>query len=268
MIDGHWDRGYNDCGRGLPSLTTFTSSQIRVFSDLVRTAYEGIQSPAMWSEMLASIRKVVPTDAGAVILMDPVSHKPTDCTLLDVEVSMFDDYREHYANNDFISKTALVRGVRVWKPTDIVDKHMWQNSEICTDFLGKRGLGWPVSMMIGSGKDNLAQVYLARSKHRDDFVDEAVEFLRLLQPHFTNAFYIAKRNQADAGRACDISICAYGLSQREAEICRMLVRGMSNRAIAERLFISEFTVKDHVKSILGKLQVSKRSEVAARILGF
>ena len=58
-----------------------------------------------------------------------------------------------------------------------------------------------------------------------------------------------------------------GLSSREGEICTMLVGGLSNRGIAGKLFLSEFTVKDHVKNIFEKLEISSRSEVAARLLG-
>jgi len=65
----------------------------------------------------------------------------------------------------------------------------------------------------------------------------------------------------------NMSLPAYGLSAREGEICTMLVKGLSNREIAEKLFISEMTVKDHVKSILEKLEVSRRSEVGAKLLG-
>lgn len=67
--------------------------------------------------------------------------------------------------------------------------------------------------------------------------------------------------------AMRLSMAANELSQREAEICMMLVSGMSNREIAEKLFIAEFTVKDHVKSIFDKLGVSSRSEIAPKLLG-
>ena len=43
------------------------------------------------------------------------------------------------------------------------------------------------------------------------------------------------------------------LSTRELEIIRLLALGFADNAIAERLFISSWTVKDHRKSILKKL---------------
>jgi DNA-binding NarL/FixJ family response regulator len=52
------------------------------------------------------------------------------------------------------------------------------------------------------------------------------------------------------------------LTPRETEVLRLLGEGLSNRALAERLFVSEKTVKTHVSSILAKLGLSDRTQAA------
>ncbi len=52
------------------------------------------------------------------------------------------------------------------------------------------------------------------------------------------------------------------LTPRETEVLRLLGEGLSNRALAERLFVSEKTVKTHVSSILAKLGVADRTQAA------
>ncbi len=54
------------------------------------------------------------------------------------------------------------------------------------------------------------------------------------------------------------------LTPREVEILRLIAAGYSNREIAERLVVSEPTVKTHVAHILQKLNVSSRTQAAAR----
>jgi two-component system NarL family response regulator len=56
------------------------------------------------------------------------------------------------------------------------------------------------------------------------------------------------------------------LSPRELEVMRLIVDGRRNKEIAERLEISEGTVKIHVSNIFQKLQVSDRTEAAKEAL--
>jgi two-component system, NarL family, response regulator YdfI len=56
------------------------------------------------------------------------------------------------------------------------------------------------------------------------------------------------------------------LTPRETEVLRLLADGLPNREIAERLHISEHTIKFHIRSILGKLGASSRTEAVT--LGF
>lgn len=56
------------------------------------------------------------------------------------------------------------------------------------------------------------------------------------------------------------------LTRREREIARLVARGLSNRQIADELFISERTVETHVGNILAKLDLNSRTQIAAWVL--
>ena len=57
-----------------------------------------------------------------------------------------------------------------------------------------------------------------------------------------------------------------GLSQRESEVLGLMVAGLSNRAIASRLVISDETVKSHTRAIYRKLGVGDRAGAVATAL--
>jgi DNA-binding NarL/FixJ family response regulator len=78
--------------------------------------------------------------------------------------------------------------------------------------------------------------------------------------------------EADAAAALMRSLGARGragprslgsLSRRETEVLRLLGEGLSNREIAERLFVSPKTAEHHVSRIYGKLDLRSRAEAAA-----
>jgi DNA-binding NarL/FixJ family response regulator len=58
----------------------------------------------------------------------------------------------------------------------------------------------------------------------------------------------------------------FGLTEREIEILRTMVLGLKNKAIAEKLFISEKTVKTHVNRIFKKLGVTSRSQAILTVM--
>lgn len=83
---------------------------------------------------------------------------------------------------------------------------------------------------------------------------------------------LGSSRDADAAAALMRSLGARGragprslgsLSRRETEVLRLLGEGLSNREIAERLFISPKTAEHHVSRIYGKLGIKSRAEAAA-----
>lgn len=58
------------------------------------------------------------------------------------------------------------------------------------------------------------------------------------------------------------------LTRREAEVLRLMAEGKSNKTIGEFLFISEKTVKNHVSSILQKMEVDDRTQAVIHSIKF
>ncbi|MCP2255520.1 two component transcriptional regulator, LuxR family [Prauserella aidingensis] len=78
----------------------------------------------------------------------------------------------------------------------------------------------------------------------------------LLDPVTTARLLDTMRGDAEADRLA-------GLSERERSVLDLIGQGLSNREIAQHLFLAEKTVKNYVTSLLGKLGMQRRTQAAA-----
>jgi DNA-binding NarL/FixJ family response regulator len=86
-------------------------------------------------------------------------------------------------------------------------------------------------------------------------------FAETLPEHSSNnvlPFNLSQRRSADA----DLPVGFLKLTARERQVLKLIAEGASNREIAQTLDISEGTVKNHVASILGRLNLRDRTQAA------
>lgn len=85
-----------------------------------------------------------------------------------------------------------------------------------------------------------------------------------LQPSVAAKVVAEFSRMAGPGTAVSQQDLVEPLSERELEILAVLASGASNREIANQLYITEGTVKNHVTNILGKLGVRDRTQAALK----
>ncbi|WP_431220363.1 LuxR C-terminal-related transcriptional regulator [Leifsonia xyli] len=82
------------------------------------------------------------------------------------------------------------------------------------------------------------------------------------EPEEQLAVLISSAAGEDLGR---VLLAAYGLSARERDICHEVILGRSTAEIGRQLFISAYTVQDHLKSVFEKVGVHSRGELVERL---
>ncbi|HKD06694.1 MAG TPA: response regulator transcription factor [Bryobacteraceae bacterium] len=159
-------------------------------------------------------------------------------------------------------------------------------------------LGWPASSpasqrvfaAIQDGKLASRVIMLASEDSKDDFVEAVKQgccgvvskktsaelLLKSIRKVHAGEFWLdrattadvirrlAKKGGASGGASSRLGVREQGtaLSNREREIVILVAQGFKNKEIAERMFISEQTVKNHLHNIFDKLGVSDRLELA------
>lgn len=140
--------------------------------------------------------------------------------------------------------------------------------------LGKED-GLDVIMRARKNKIKTKFIVLTSSSKKEDFLraQEAGVDGYLLKEAFTEdiiyAIHVVERGKkffdSDMMQSCSKDMCRSGLeelTERERDVLIELGRGRSNIQIAQKLYISENTVKKHISSILSKLGLSHRTEAA------
>jgi NarL family two-component system response regulator LiaR len=124
-----------------------------------------------------------------------------------------------------------------WPQVQVIALTSFQEKELVQDALQAGAIGYLLKNVSG---EELAVAIRQAYIGRPTLAPEAVQ--ALIQP----------RSEAET--------LAADLTRREQEVLALLVKGMSNPEIAERLVISRSTVKVHISSILSKLGVASRGE--------
>lgn len=108
--------------------------------------------------------------------------------------------------------------------------------------------------------------YLLKAVSSDELADairRVAAGQALIDPAVTRKVVDAFARLAPPARSINAGL-AETLSERELDILKLVANGLSNRAIAERLYLAEGTVKNYVTSLLGKIGVRDRTQAALR----
>lgn len=163
---------------------------------------------------------------------------------------------------------ALVRAEAVTPDVAVVDVRLPDGDGVSLCRMLRAGSNPPACLMLTAFDDEEALVgaimagasgYLLKQVRGQDLltaVREVAAGRSLLDPATTTRVLDRLRNPAEHDELS-------ALSERERHVLELIGDGLTNREIAERLFLAEKTVKNYVTSVLAKMGMQRRTQAAA-----
>lgn len=115
-----------------------------------------------------------------------------------------------------------------------------------------------------AAEDGLVIPFLENYEYLEPIFDEAnfaseyrmfVKKIKQMSKNYIQSLKIIKKNSRNKNN--------YGLTARESDIAKLAAARLSNKEIAEQLFIAESTVKSNLKTIFSKLNITSRTELSS-----
>ncbi|WP_310610217.1 LuxR C-terminal-related transcriptional regulator [Limnohabitans sp.] len=181
---------------------------------------------------------------------------------INMDPANIQQYENYYQFNDPITPLMKRYEVAV-RATDVLKQEELIKTEFYNDFLKKDGLCWGVNLYAWQRGRNLGDMRIWRDSRRNNFSEDDLRMLDMIQPAFTNALARA-REYAEPRNATPSLIIS--LSPREQETAQLVAQGLSDKEIARHLNIATTTVRTHLENAFRKTGASNRAGLAHKIL--
>lgn len=178
---------------------------------------------------------------------------------IDFERKFIREYDTKYAILSYSRFLHLEGKNLILRDSDILNSSLRENSKYYKNYIRANGFDFSLNCEYAFDSINYASLTLYREIGKPDFSDEEIYFMELLTPHIIK---LITTSEDYKNRIKDFNIQQkYNLTNRELELIDLIYVGMTNKEIAETLFIESTTVKKHLSNIFAKLSINNRTKL-------
>ena len=147
----------------------------------------------------------------------------------------------------------------VMRDEDVIPYEIKKESRYYKEYLSPNGFEYVLNCEYAYNSITFASLTFYNSKDTGPFSDMDVYFMKLLIPCIVSALNDATDIEI-TNDATDL-LKKHNLTKREMEIVNLVFDGLSNREIANTLFVSENTIKKHLNNIYQKINLPNRTRL-------
>jgi DNA-binding CsgD family transcriptional regulator len=232
-----------------------------------RTALECNKVDELRNVVLGLLEKIFKTDKGNFFLTHSSGQLILDNVVkLAIEDKAINKYREYYYRLDPFFKRLILPSPIILTTEQLISYFDFEKSEYYNDFLKLQSIHYQMTISLRSTRQTLGLVALFRSRNEVNFSLQEKKKAELMAPYLASALEkTVVLKPTNPILPLTQSLKRFGISQRELDIIHLLCQGLENSEIANKLYISRYTVENHLKSIYEKLAIRNRTELVCKL---
>jgi DNA-binding CsgD family transcriptional regulator len=227
--------------------------------EFVEFAWARAGEQAFPLETLEALARVIPCDSVGYSDLDRLNRRT-------IEYVGTDDAGDDALFWDIVGEHPLCRHQQAYadfsatRLSDVISRRQLVGTRVYADWFRPDGV--VAEMEVGIVRSRARTRNFVLSRTQGDFSARDVAVLALIAPHLARIHETTQlRHVANLVEPGNIG----RLTTREAEVIELVAAGLTNAAIAERLWISPGTVKKHLDNVYAKLGVANRTAAVAQL---
>lgn len=239
---------------------TLETNDWLVMNSIIYKIYTTGDFDAMRTQFLEQIKTVIDFDSADFYL---ASSNEKENLERPVFLNCDEDLSDIYENMDYSRGIMFSGRSMVYRETDIISDEKRVQTEYYQRVYKPNNWHYALQMIFGRNKHFLGVVTLYRTIGKEDFTYEDVFLMDMLKDHMAYRLLQARNNQMTSQEKLTLTqaVKTYDLTKREQTILQLLLQGMENTEICDRLSITVNTLKKHILNIYRKLGIRNRVQM-------
>jgi DNA-binding CsgD family transcriptional regulator len=227
-----------------------TRNELDVITSILWKLNQQSDPISIRNSVLTDLSKLFNAEFIASFVMNDDNLASNNGVYLNINNNLYEEYCSTFYKSDVVTpRMRMITEAK--KVNDAFTKRELLNTEHYNEFLLPNNMYYGLNIYFVRGNKNLGDLRIWRTKSDPDFSIRDVNILQALSPYFESALTV---NSLKFGM----------LTQKEKEILKLIADGLSDKDIANLLYISHATVRTHIKHTMEKLNCKNRTELAIK----
>jgi DNA-binding CsgD family transcriptional regulator len=240
------------------------NNEFLLINNIIYQIYSIPDFDTMKITFLNLLKMLVPNTASSILMADHTNSKSLLCDAICVP-DVYSDAEKNYLLNqdeDYTRWVMLSGQCVLIRESDLMPEDERIKTVLYKKCYQPFGLHYSLQLNLVYNDLFLGVVTIYRKKEEGDFTSDEMFIVKALSDHINLRFYeyYTKDSKNSSSTSYSLANLAskYHLTNREVEVLQLIFKDMDNDEIAEKLFISGYTLKKHIQNLYRKFDVSTK----------